>query len=84
MSRTPYLLERARWGYRMGNGEVVDGMTRDGFFCPIAKELMANRRTVMLSGHATVTGEVIANRVLFSNAGFNGNATVTHPPIVSP
>jgi acetyl-CoA C-acetyltransferase len=40
MSRTPYLLERARWGYRMGNGEVVDGMTRDGFFCPIARELM--------------------------------------------
>src|SRR5258708_7885191 len=35
MSKTPYYLERARWGYRMGNGELVDGMTRDGFLCPL-------------------------------------------------
>src|SRR4051794_13226714 len=26
MSNTPYLLPRARWGYRMGNDEVIDGM----------------------------------------------------------
>jgi cytoskeletal protein CcmA (bactofilin family) len=46
--------------------------------------LVANRRMVQLSGHASVTGEVVANRVVFSNAGFNGNASVNHPPIVSP
>ncbi len=32
MSRAPYLLERARSGYRMGNGEVVDAMIRDGLW----------------------------------------------------
>jgi acetyl-CoA C-acetyltransferase len=40
MSNTPYLLPRARWGYRMGNDEVVDGMYRDGFMCPLADEMM--------------------------------------------
>jgi len=40
MSNTPYMLPRARWGYRMGNAEVVDGMYRDGFFCPLADQLM--------------------------------------------
>jgi acetyl-CoA C-acetyltransferase len=32
MSRTPYLLEKARNGYRMGNGELVDSMIRDGLW----------------------------------------------------
>ena len=40
MSNTPYMLTRARWGMRMGDGEVVDGMYRDGFMCPLADELM--------------------------------------------
>ena len=40
MSNTPYLLTRARWGMRMGDGELVDGMYRDGFFCPLADEMM--------------------------------------------
>src|SRR6202142_449155 len=35
MSRVPYYLEGARWGYRLGNQELVDGMYRDGFFCPL-------------------------------------------------
>ncbi|HYH10246.1 MAG TPA: thiolase family protein [Thermoanaerobaculia bacterium] len=42
MSNTPYLLPRARWGYRMGNDEVIDGMTRDGFLCPLADEMMGS------------------------------------------
>jgi acetyl-CoA C-acetyltransferase len=42
MSNTPYLLTRARWGQRMGDGEVVDGMYRDGFLCPLAEELMGS------------------------------------------
>jgi acetyl-CoA C-acetyltransferase len=42
MSNTPYLLPRARWGYRMGNDEVIDGMTRDGFMCPLADEMMGS------------------------------------------
>src|SRR4029077_3774795 len=32
MSRAPYLLEKARAGYRMGNGELVDSMIRDGLW----------------------------------------------------
>jgi len=32
MSRTPYLLEKARTGYRMGNGEVIDSLIRDGLW----------------------------------------------------
>ena len=30
MSRSPYLLTRARNGYRMGNGELIDSMLHDG------------------------------------------------------
>lgn len=32
MSSAPYLLPKARTGYRMGNGEVVDSMIRDGLW----------------------------------------------------
>ena len=32
MSRAPYLLEKARGGYRLGNGEVVDSVIRDGLW----------------------------------------------------
>src|SRR5438876_9852237 len=32
MSRAPYLLEKARSGYRMGNGELTDSMIRDGLW----------------------------------------------------
>ena len=40
MSNTPYLLPRARWGYRLGNQEIVDGMYRDGFNDPLSKLVM--------------------------------------------
>jgi len=32
MSQTPYYLEKARQGYRMGHGKVVDGMVKDGLW----------------------------------------------------
>lgn len=32
MSNAPYLLPRARFGYRMGHGEVVDSMIKDGLW----------------------------------------------------
>src|SRR6202008_2785534 len=47
MSRVPYLLDQARWGYRLGNQELVDGMYRDGFFCPLAKMLMGETAEVL-------------------------------------
>jgi acetyl-CoA C-acetyltransferase len=40
MSNTPYFLTDARFGYRLGHSEVVDGMYRDGFHCPLADQLM--------------------------------------------
>jgi acetyl-CoA C-acetyltransferase len=32
MSRAPYLLEKARTGYRMGDGKIIDSMIRDGLW----------------------------------------------------
>jgi acetyl-CoA C-acetyltransferase len=46
MSRLPYYLE-ARWGFRLGNQELVDGMYRDGFFCPLAKMVMGETAEVL-------------------------------------
>ena len=40
MSNTPYFLMQGRWGLRMGNTEIIDGMTQDGFMCPMANMLM--------------------------------------------
>jgi acetyl-CoA C-acetyltransferase len=40
MSNTPYFLPRARWGYRLGHGEIVDGMYKDGFNDPLSGLVM--------------------------------------------
>jgi acetyl-CoA C-acetyltransferase len=55
MSRLPYYLE-ARWGFRLGNQELVDGMYRDGFFCPMAKMVMGETAEV-LAEHYKITRE---------------------------
>jgi len=36
MSNAPYALPKARSGYRMGNGELVDLMINDGLWCAVA------------------------------------------------
>ena len=33
MSAVPYLLDKARWGYRMGDGKIVDTVVHDGLSC---------------------------------------------------
>src|ERR1700676_389712 len=48
MSRVPYYLDKARWGYRQGNQELVDGMYRDGFFCPLAEMVMGETAEVLV------------------------------------
>ncbi len=48
MSNCPYLLDRAREGLRMGNGQVIDSMINDGLWCSFEQKHM---------GHA---GEVVA------------------------
>jgi acetyl-CoA C-acetyltransferase len=40
MSRVPYFAEGARWGMRMGNMDLVDGMYRDGFNDPLSGLVM--------------------------------------------
>ncbi|PNQ03423.1 MULTISPECIES: acetyl-CoA C-acyltransferase [unclassified Sphingobium] len=30
MDRAPYLIEKGRWGYRMGDGKLIDAMLHDG------------------------------------------------------
>ncbi|HQR39627.1 MAG TPA: acetyl-CoA C-acyltransferase, partial [Blastocatellia bacterium] len=40
MSRVPYFVEGARWGARLGNKKLVDGMYQDGFLCPLAQQIM--------------------------------------------
>jgi acetyl-CoA C-acetyltransferase len=46
MSRVPYYLE-ARWGYRLGNQNLIDGMYRDGFFCPMAQMVVGETAEVL-------------------------------------
>ena len=41
MSNAPYALLKARWGYRMFNGELVDLMVHDGLWDPIYNQHMA-------------------------------------------
>lgn len=33
MTQAPYLLDKARSGYRMGDGKIVDSMIKDGLWC---------------------------------------------------
>ena len=42
MSNAPYLLKGARWGYRMGHGDVVDSMVAEGLTCAIEGCHMGN------------------------------------------
>lgn len=37
MSNAPYLLPKARTGYRMGDGKLVDSVVHDGLWCYIIK-----------------------------------------------
>src|SRR5713101_8842787 len=50
MSRAPYLLKKARWGYRLGHDEIVDSMLSEGLTCAMA------------SCHMGVTAENVAVR----------------------
>lgn len=40
MSKIPYLLMGARWGYRLGSDKLVDAMYQDGYECPLSKMIM--------------------------------------------
>src|SRR6266550_1069140 len=50
MSNAPYLLTKAREGYRLGNGTLVDTVINDGLWCPFDDQ------------HMGCTGEVVSER----------------------
>ena len=56
MSNAPYLLKGARWGYRMGNAEVVDSMLAEGLTCAIER------------CHMGITAEEVVSRFQISRA----------------
>lgn len=57
MSKVPYLLEKARWGLRLGHNELVDGMYRDGFFCPLAGVVMGETAETLVDDLNITRGE---------------------------
>ncbi|MBZ5682611.1 MAG: acetyl-CoA C-acetyltransferase [Acidobacteriia bacterium] len=67
MSRLPYYLDGARWGYRLGHQELVDGMYRDGFFCPLAKMVMGETAE-LLAGQYKISREEQDEYALTSQA----------------
>jgi acetyl-CoA C-acetyltransferase len=56
MSNAPYLMKGARWGYRMGNAEVIDSMLHEGLTCSIN------------GCHMGITAETVASRFDVSRA----------------
>jgi len=48
MSQIPYLLLKARWGYRLGDDTLVDAMYRDGYFCPLAEMVMGETAELLV------------------------------------
>ena len=50
MDMAPYLLPKARYGYRMGNSELVDSMITDGLWC------------IFGNTHMGITAENVAER----------------------
>jgi acetyl-CoA C-acetyltransferase len=62
MSSAPFLLAGARWGYRIGNGDVIDSMLQEGLTCAIN------------GCHMGMTAEEVVNRYKVSRADQDGFA----------
>ncbi|HEY0004592.1 MAG TPA: acetyl-CoA C-acetyltransferase [Pyrinomonadaceae bacterium] len=71
MSNAPYLLPKAREGYRMGNGVMVDAMIHDGLWCAFENYHMGN------------TGEVVAERYHVTRAEQDEYALNSHRKAVA-
>ena len=66
MSNAPYLLTKAREGYRLGNGVMIDAMIHDGLWCAFENYHMGN------------TGEVVAERYHVTRAEQDEYALNSH------
>jgi acetyl-CoA C-acetyltransferase len=62
MSNAAYLLKGARWGYRLGDGELTDSLLSDGLTC------------AMNACHMGVTAEEVASRYHISREDQDGFA----------
>ncbi len=47
MSNAPYLLPKARTGYRMGDGKIVDSVVHDGLWCAFEDVHMGNEAEII-------------------------------------
>ena len=66
MSNCPYMLPRAREGFRMGNAEVVDSMVHDGLWCSLEH------------WHMGLAGEAVADRYAVSREDQDMFAAASH------
>lgn len=66
MSNAPYLLSKAREGYRLGNGELLDSMINDGLWCAFENY------------HMGCTGEVVADEYSIGRTEQDEYATESH------
>ena len=66
MSNAPYLLPKAREGYRLGNGELVDSMINDGLWCAFENY------------HMGCTGELVADEYSVSRSEQDEFAVNSH------
>jgi acetyl-CoA C-acetyltransferase len=66
MSNCPYLLTRARTGYRLGNGELIDSMIQDGLW------------DVYENYHMGLTGEIVAEKYKISREEQDKFAVESH------
>jgi acetyl-CoA C-acetyltransferase len=66
MSNAPYLLAKAREGYRLGNGQILDSVIQDGLWCAFDDQ------------HMGCTGEVVSERFHVSRAEQDEYAVNSH------
>ena len=57
MSNAPFLLKGARWGYRMGNAEVIDSMLAEGLTCAIQGCHMGNTAEAIVKRYNVARGD---------------------------
>ena len=66
MSQAPYLLPKAREGFRMGHGQVIDSMVHDGLWCACD------------NWHMGMTGEAVASKYGVSREAQDAYAVRSH------
>jgi acetyl-CoA C-acetyltransferase len=58
MNNGPYLLHKARFGYRLGDGKLVDAMVYDGLWCAFENQHMGNAAEWIAREYNLARGEL--------------------------